>query len=194
MVFVPPRPRHESTSRCLCDRSRRRAGGDAQSNPSSASFDSDAVRRPWWSLSDRRDAESCRTDVRPTERTCDGPDQTGDWIEPAMSACESGHHTGETPGHADDVDDTMSWTQRRIHGAIIWYQRLREGRPSPCRFYPTCSSYALEAFDTHGTMRGGWLTFRRLVRCRPLGTSGVDPVPPARQSADSSLRPPQKGS
>ncbi len=79
--------------------------------------------------------------------------------------------------------------QRRIHAAIVWYQRAREGRPSPCRFFPTCSSYALEAFDVHGTWRGGWLTLRRLVRCRPLGPSGFDPVP----ERDRATTPAQKG-
>lgn len=61
--------------------------------------------------------------------------------------------------------------------AVLWYQRAAEGRPSPCRFTPTCSSYALEALEVHGTRRGLWLTVRRLVRCRPFGPSGWDPVP-----------------
>ena len=60
---------------------------------------------------------------------------------------------------------------------VLSYQRMFEGRPSPCRFTPSCSSYALEALDTHGTQRGLWLTVRRLVRCRPFGPSGWDPVP-----------------
>ena len=55
-----------------------------------------------------------------------------------------------------------------------------EGRPSPCRFTPSCSSYAREALEVHGTFRGLWLTVRRLVRCRPFGPSGYDPVPEAR--------------
>ena len=53
-----------------------------------------------------------------------------------------------------------------------------------CRFHPTCSVYALEAIDTHGAMRGLWLTARRLSRCHPItwlgGSSGIDPVPPAK--------------
>ncbi|MBK0401227.1 membrane protein insertion efficiency factor YidD [Limibaculum sp. M0105] len=46
-----------------------------------------------------------------------------------------------------------------------------------CRFQPTCSAYALEALEKHGAWRGFWLTVRRLLRCRPGGGSGYDPVP-----------------
>ena len=46
-----------------------------------------------------------------------------------------------------------------------------------CRFYPTCSQYALEAYDLHGPFRGTYLTARRLLRCHPLGGKGFDPVP-----------------
>jgi uncharacterized protein len=60
---------------------------------------------------------------------------------------------------------------------IRWYQRAFDGRLSPCRFSPSCSSYALEAFESHGTRRGAYLTVRRLMRCRPFGPSGWDPVP-----------------
>ena len=55
--------------------------------------------------------------------------------------------------------------------------RLAAGRPSPCRFDPSCSSYALEALERHGAARGSWLTLRRLVRCHPWGGIGWDPVP-----------------
>ena len=61
--------------------------------------------------------------------------------------------------------------------AIRWYQGQREGFPSPCRFFPTCSEYGMEAIEHHGALRGGWLTLRRLTRCRPFGPSGFDPVP-----------------
>ena len=60
---------------------------------------------------------------------------------------------------------------------VIAYQRAMEGRPSPCRFTPSCSSYAVEALEVHGTAKGLWLTVRRLLRCRPFGPSGWDPVP-----------------
>jgi uncharacterized protein len=65
----------------------------------------------------------------------------------------------------------------RLLRAVDWYQRAMEGRPSPCRFTPSCSCYAREALTVHGTRRGLWLTVRRLARCRPLGPSGFDPVP-----------------
>ncbi len=47
-----------------------------------------------------------------------------------------------------------------------------------CRFHPTCSEYAIEALRLHGPWRGTGLTFRRLLRCRPGGPWGPDPVPP----------------
>lgn len=46
-----------------------------------------------------------------------------------------------------------------------------------CRFLPSCSSYALEALERHGAIRGSWLTAKRLLRCHPWGGSGYDPVP-----------------
>ena len=46
-----------------------------------------------------------------------------------------------------------------------------------CRHTPTCSNYAHEAIDRYGSLRGAWVTARRLGRCQPLGTSGYDPVP-----------------
>src|SRR4051812_36290922 len=52
-----------------------------------------------------------------------------------------------------------------------------------CRFYPSCSSYALEAVDRHGLVRGGWLAIRRLGRCHPWNPGGVDLVPPRARSA-----------
>lgn len=46
-----------------------------------------------------------------------------------------------------------------------------------CRFAPTCSEYALKALEVHGAVRGSWLTIKRLLRCRPGGGEGYDPVP-----------------
>lgn len=50
-----------------------------------------------------------------------------------------------------------------------------------CKFYPTCSDYGIEALRTHGVLRGGGLTLRRLARCHPFGPGGIDLVPDPRE-------------
>lgn len=58
------------------------------------------------------------------------------------------------------------------------YQYLISPMLGPhCRFYPTCSSYAITAMEKHGFFRGLWLTVRRLGRCHPWHAGGIDPVP-----------------
>ncbi len=49
--------------------------------------------------------------------------------------------------------------------------------PSSCRYYPTCSHYAIEALEKHGALRGGWLALKRIARCHPFRPGGFDPVP-----------------
>jgi uncharacterized protein len=60
--------------------------------------------------------------------------------------------------------------------------------PPACRFYPTCSAYALAAILQHGALNGTWLALRRLARCHPWHPGGVDLVPPAAQAAGWSKR------
>ena len=66
---------------------------------------------------------------------------------------------------------------RPLIGLVRLYQIARAGRPSPCRFQPSCSTYALEALHAHGAVRGTLLAVRRLSRCHPWGGQGFDPVP-----------------
>ena len=105
-------------------------------------------------------------------------------VSPAVAAAPATVHASTeipgvsplaNPGFVESPHHTK--VQDRLLRAIRWYQVSREGRPSPCRFWPTCSHYAYEAIDTHGSSRGLWLAVRRIVRCRPFGPSGVDPVP-----------------
>lgn len=76
--------------------------------------------------------------------------------------------------------NSRSVVARSLLVLISWYQAARAGRPSPCRYWPSCSSYAREAIEVHGAGRGVWLSARRLSRCHPLGGKGVDPVPTSR--------------
>ena len=49
--------------------------------------------------------------------------------------------------------------------------------PPCCRFYPTCSTYAMQAIEKYGAAKGGWLAFKRIIRCHPFNDGGYDPVP-----------------
>jgi putative membrane protein insertion efficiency factor len=51
-----------------------------------------------------------------------------------------------------------------------------------CRFYPSCSHYAIQAIDAHGALRGTWLTLKRISRCHPFNAGGFDPVPCSKHS------------
>jgi putative membrane protein insertion efficiency factor len=64
---------------------------------------------------------------------------------------------------------------------IRFYQRLISPMfPPRCKYYPSCSSYAVEAIRVHGARRGLMLAAWRLLRCNPLSDGGLDPVPPKR--------------
>ena len=62
------------------------------------------------------------------------------------------------------------------------YQLARSGRPTGCRYLPTCSEYAIEAIQSHGLARGARLSVRRILRCNPWGSHGIDPVPSGRST------------
>jgi len=69
---------------------------------------------------------------------------------------------------------------RTLVGLIHLYQSARSGRPTGCRFIPSCSEYAVEAIQVHGAAHGSVLAARRIARCTPWGGHGVDPVPDRR--------------
>ena len=64
-----------------------------------------------------------------------------------------------------------------IFGVRAYQVGLSPLLPASCRYYPTCSAYAIEALDRHGALRGSWLALRRLLRCHPFRPGGYDPVP-----------------
>jgi len=62
--------------------------------------------------------------------------------------------------------------------AIRFYQVAISPLTGPsCRFTPTCSEFAVGAIDRYGALPGGWLAFKRILRCHPFGGQGYDPVP-----------------
>jgi putative membrane protein insertion efficiency factor len=69
-----------------------------------------------------------------------------------------------------------------IRSALVLLLRIYQSILSPllpasCRFEPTCSEYGVQAIQRHGAWKGMWLTTKRLLRCRPGGGGGEDPVP-----------------
>lgn len=69
----------------------------------------------------------------------------------------------------------LSWP---LVSLVRLYQRwISPMRPPTCRFYPSCSAYAVTALERFGPFRGSWLAARRLLRCHPWNPGGVDHVP-----------------
>jgi uncharacterized protein len=88
-------------------------------------------------------------------------------------------------GHgAGPVVPVAETGRSRVAGVLIrgirGYQLVRSGRPTGCRYLPSCSEYAIEAVGRHGAFRGTALAVRRLTRCTPWGGHGIDPVPDRR--------------
>ena len=82
----------------------------------------------------------------------------------------------------------MGLMARLAYVVVRAYQYSVAGRPSPCRFIPSCSNYALDALESYGLMKGVWLILCRLCRCHPWGGAGLDPVQPHRTEHEHRLR------
>ena len=173
-MHVPPRSIRLAASGGVRHRSRHRIIGGAQ--PSAQTF--------------ARRIVVCRTGRSSSDGSSDGrsgnvglgrptparllPDRSPS--SHRRTVVRAAHPRGVRPGHGGS--EATAAPHGRLVRLVIAYQRAMQGRPSPCRFTPTCSSYAVEALHLHGTLRGLLLTLRRLFRCRPFGPSGWDPVPP----------------
>lgn len=82
---------------------------------------------------------------------------------------------------ADGAPTGGEWPKRLLKAPVHVYRRyISPLKPPTCRFYPTCSQYALDALDMHGPLRGSWLVVKRICRCHPFHPGGVDPVPPVK--------------
>jgi putative membrane protein insertion efficiency factor len=96
---------------------------------------------------------------------------------PAGIAAGVSQHAS-TGGAASGLAGAGGLVKFFLLGLIRFYQTgLSPALPSACRFYPSCSAYAYEAVETWGVWKGGRLALGRLLRCRPWGPCGCDPVP-----------------
>ena len=108
----------------------------------------------------------------------------------ALHASASHGGVGETAGECpSDTAGNCGFAARCMIALIRVYQRtLSRLLPDQCRFRPSCSCYAVEAFAIHGFFRGFWLTCYRLLRCQPFCQGGYDPVPPRKSKGKSVSR------
>lgn len=82
----------------------------------------------------------------------------------------------------------MSSPRRIVKAPIHFYRKfISPLKPATCRFYPTCSAYALEAIEVHGAWKGSWLAAKRIARCHPFHPGGIDMVPPRKGETPTSL-------
>lgn len=95
--------------------------------------------------------------------------------------------SGKDPVRAVPAIARGVWNLPRLllMGLLMAYRKTISPLYGPvCRFFPSCSAYALEAVTVHGAVRGTWLAARRLVRCHPWNDGGVDHVPPGHRIWD----------
>ncbi len=111
------------------------------------------------------------------------PAETQPVPAPAAAAQAAGGPPAAPAGSAGPAP-RLSPAARVLALLLTGYRRFVSPLLGPrCRFYPSCSAYALEAVGVHGAARGSWLAVRRLLRCHPFHPGGLDPVPPRRAAA-----------
>ena len=86
--------------------------------------------------------------------------------------------SGSTCSEVKSSEVKMGLATKLLLLPIYFYQYAISPLIGPrCRFYPTCSTYAVEAIKIHGAIKGGYLALRRIARCHPFSEGGDDPVP-----------------
>ncbi|MFB9238631.1 membrane protein insertion efficiency factor YidD [Plantactinospora siamensis] len=99
---------------------------------------------------------------------------------PALAGAALRGMRAETGGTPAGAAGTRAGAGGGVIGAVRFYQRnISSRRPAVCRFSPSCSEYTAQAVERHGALRGLRLGAARLLRCRPGGARGLDPVPAA---------------
>lgn len=92
---------------------------------------------------------------------------------------KKGNDKGEL---GDDLNRTPAGIGRIVSHLVIFAVRVYQNTlglvfPPSCRFYPSCSEYAIEALKKFGLIKGGWLSVKRLSKCHPFNPGGFDPIP-----------------
>ncbi len=93
-----------------------------------------------------------------------------------MTGASLADRLGPATGH-EGRERGRGWAAAGAVGLVRAYQGLTRHRLASCRYWPTCSAYAIAALEAHGLWRGGRLALRRLLRCGPWGGWGPDEVP-----------------
>ena len=98
------------------------------------------------------------------------------------TSSRSADHVCGTPAPEPEVERRRPLLPSRVLAAVLTipiraWRLISRWLPPRCRFYPSCSAYALEALSRHGAFRGTWLAVRRLSRCHPWNPGGIDHVP-----------------
>ena len=97
----------------------------------------------------------------------------------AINRTPENEPTAEEPAKAAARSGAVS--SYLVKGIGFYQRKISPHLPTLCRFYPSCSCYAIEALEVHGAFWGSLLAVKRILKCNPLFPGGVDPVPPSRR-------------